>query len=317
MATYDPAKLLGRLLNEDGEREWLEYKVNNSNVQLIGEYVSALANSAMLANRDRAFLVFGIEDKSKRRIGTTIKLHELKKGAENFPNWISRLLEPKIILEFLDFEVDGLNFSIITIEPSYDRPVAFSGAEYIRIGENKRKLKEFPHHERSLWLATGRRKFEHAIAMPNQSEDEVLVLLDVAAFYNLSDEPMPNNGAEIMRRFLSVGFLADNMEGYYDITNLGAILLAKELSNFPSIAGKSVRIVRYEGTDKQRSNLEQEGIRGYAVGFSTMIRFIMRRIPHERGISGRRSTHCLSLPGDVHSRGDRECTYPPGFYNSW
>src|SRR4051794_34666829 len=115
MATYDPVKLLSRLLGDESECEWIEYKTNNDDVQLIGEYVSALANSAMLANRDRAFLVYGIEDKTKRRVGTKVKLNDLKKGGENFTNWVSRLIEPRIILECLDFETEGLRFSILTI----------------------------------------------------------------------------------------------------------------------------------------------------------------------------------------------------------
>ncbi len=44
------------------ESEWVEFKVDNTNPQIIGEYVSALSNSANLENREYAYLVFGIED---------------------------------------------------------------------------------------------------------------------------------------------------------------------------------------------------------------------------------------------------------------
>jgi hypothetical protein len=47
--------------------------------------------------------------------------------------------------------------------------VTFDGVAYIRIGENKKKLADFKEHERALWLATGRRRFEQAIAMSNAS----------------------------------------------------------------------------------------------------------------------------------------------------
>jgi predicted HTH transcriptional regulator len=168
MAINEPGKLLDRLLAESGEQMWLEFKVNNDNVEEMGEYVSALANSAMLCNRDRAFLVFGIEDKTRKKVGTNVRLGDLKKGGENFQNWISRLLEPRLLLEFVDFSYKSIPISILCIEPSYDRPVSFSGVEYIRIGQNKRKLKYFPNHERSLWLATGRRTFEHSVALSGQ-----------------------------------------------------------------------------------------------------------------------------------------------------
>lgn len=71
------------------------------------------------------------------------------------------------------------------------------------------------------------------------------------------------------------------MEGRFDITNLGAILLADDITEFPSIAGKSVRVIKYVGQDKSRSEFEQEGARGYAVGFSGLMKFLMQRLPAE------------------------------------
>jgi ATP-dependent DNA helicase RecG len=65
MPIHDPRALLNRLLQEPNESAWLEFKVNNKDPREIDEYVSALANSAMLAGRDRAFLVFGVEDRTK------------------------------------------------------------------------------------------------------------------------------------------------------------------------------------------------------------------------------------------------------------
>jgi predicted HTH transcriptional regulator len=49
-----------------------------------------------------------------------------------------------------------LAYSIVAIEPSYEWPVKFAGTEFIRIGENKKKLAEFPEHERALWISTSR-----------------------------------------------------------------------------------------------------------------------------------------------------------------
>ena len=62
MPINDPCSFLHRLLREPNESSWLEFKVNNGDPREIGEYVSALANAAILAGRDRAFLVFGVRD---------------------------------------------------------------------------------------------------------------------------------------------------------------------------------------------------------------------------------------------------------------
>ncbi|NIA29712.1 MAG: hypothetical protein GWP06_07385 [Actinobacteria bacterium] len=49
------------------ENEWTEFKENYYEPQLIGEYLSALANSACLENREYAYLVFGIEKRTHNK----------------------------------------------------------------------------------------------------------------------------------------------------------------------------------------------------------------------------------------------------------
>jgi predicted HTH transcriptional regulator len=59
------------------------------------------------------------------------------------------------------------------------------------------------------------------------------------------------------------------------------------LNNFPSVARKSVRVIRYVGKDKTRSDGEIEGKRGYAIGFANLIQFIRNRVPaEERYVDG-------------------------------
>ena len=41
------------------ETEWVEFKANNSNPVEIGEYISALANSAALLDEPRAYVLWG------------------------------------------------------------------------------------------------------------------------------------------------------------------------------------------------------------------------------------------------------------------
>lgn len=291
MATSDPKALLRRLLQEPNEGQWLEFKHNNCDPDLIGRTISACSNAAMLVDRDRAFIVWGIENRTKRRLGTTIALNSLTKGNENLTNWLGRIIEPRLMMEFLDFDDQDKKFSILAIEPTYDRPVKFSGTEYIRIGENIKSLKDFPEHERALWFATGRRKFENAIALPHQNLEEVMEKLHTETYYRLRDDVIPKNPNEIIKRFVQLGYLNENMEGGYDITNLGALLFANDITLFPSISTKSVRVVKYTGKDKSISEEETEGNKGYAVGFLRMLKFIMDRLPKaERFKDGVRRT---------------------------
>jgi ATP-dependent DNA helicase RecG len=179
MPVLQACRLLERLLNEGREKSWLEFKLNNADPDDIGKYISALANSAVLHDKDRAFLVFGVEDSSLRKVGTQVKLASIKVGNEGFQNWLARLLEPSLKIEFHDFDCEGLTFSIIEIEPSYYMPVQFKGQAYIRLGEHTKKLADHPEHARSLWLATSRRSFENAIALTNVSQSDLPNVLDL------------------------------------------------------------------------------------------------------------------------------------------
>ena len=278
MATKDACALLARLLAETTEREWLEFKINNINPEEIGEYVSALANSAMLADKERGYLVYGVEDKTHKAVGTRAHLATMKgKGNEGLQNWLDRHLAPKIYLECLDFECDGLNFSIVSIEPTYDRPVTFMNKAYIRIGEHKKLLSDHYAHERSLWLATNRRKFEDGLAATHLSASEISQKLDDNTYFDLTNQPRPKDQNEIMRKYEQIGAIRQNMEGGYDILNLGAILFAKNIDDFPTVRGKTVRVIRYKGNNKKSSEPEQVGQLGYAVGFKGLIRHIMSR----------------------------------------
>ena len=127
MKTNDPTALLRRLLRERSETEWLEFKHNNCDLDEIGQCISACANSAMLVEKDRAFIIFGVEDKTRRRLGTTVRLYNLRKGGENFENWINRVVEPRLMIELLDFQHQGLSFAIIAIEPTWLIPLSQVG----------------------------------------------------------------------------------------------------------------------------------------------------------------------------------------------
>lgn len=53
MNTAELTALLDRLRAEPREAEWLEFKSNRYDAQVLGEYLSALANSACLLGKPR------------------------------------------------------------------------------------------------------------------------------------------------------------------------------------------------------------------------------------------------------------------------
>lgn len=127
MTIKNAIALFERLSSEQAEYAWLEFKENNKDPELVGKLISSCANGAILAGREKAFIVYGINDKTKEKVGTTEKLSDKKVSSENFIQWLSNRIEPRLLIEYEDFEYDGKLFSIIAIEPTYDRPVRFHG----------------------------------------------------------------------------------------------------------------------------------------------------------------------------------------------
>jgi ATP-dependent DNA helicase RecG len=150
--TAELTALLDRLRAEPREAEWLEFKANRYESQLLGEYLSALANSACLLGKPRAYLVFGIEDGTHAVVGTTFDPHAEKgKGEQLLPLWLSVGLHPNVGFEIHPFTYKGARVVLFEVHPAFDRPVAFNGAAYVRDGTSKTELRKYPEKERAIW----------------------------------------------------------------------------------------------------------------------------------------------------------------------
>lgn len=152
MNTAELVALLDRLRAEPRETEWLEFKANRYEPQVLGEYLSALANSACLLGMPRGYLVFGIEDGSHAVIGTTFDpLAEKGKGEQLLPLWLSLGLQPNVGFEIYPFSYHGQRVVLFEVHPAFDRPVKFYGTAYVRDGTSKTELAKYPEKERAIW----------------------------------------------------------------------------------------------------------------------------------------------------------------------
>lgn len=145
---------------------------------MIGEYISALSNTAALEGKKDAYLVWGVEDDTHKIIGTTFRPSEAKKGNEELESWLLRLLSPRIMFRFFELETEHGFVVILQIERATSKPVQFSGQEFIRIGSYKKNLKEFPEKERELWRVFDKTPYEDLISLQNVPESKVLSYLD-------------------------------------------------------------------------------------------------------------------------------------------
>ena len=74
-------------------------------------------------------------------------------------------------------------------------------------------------------------------------------------------------------------FIKKNENRKWDITNLGAILFAKNLNDFKNIKRKSIRVIQYDGKNKLKTIREEVGDKGYAIIFEGIIKYINTIIP--------------------------------------
>lgn len=283
MTTDRSPEYLISLLNElrrlPRETEWVEFKLNDAQPEDIGEYLSALANSAALCGKAFAYLVWGIEDSSHDIVGTKFSPATARVGNEELESWLLRLLSPKIHFRFFEFELNEASIVLLEIGRAFRHPVQFKGHEFIRVGSYKKRLKEFAEKERELWRIFDQTPFEKLVAAEELATEDVLRLLDYSAYFDLMKIPLPEARDGILQSLAADELIVRMESGKWNITNLGAILLAKKLGDFHSLKRKAVRVIVYKGNGRVETIREKEGTKGYATGFEGLIGFINGLIP--------------------------------------
>lgn len=273
------ASLVTELCKQPRETEWLEFKTNNSEPAEIGEYLSALSNSAALAGKATGYLIWGIDDATHGVVGTSFQPHQRKIGGEELESWLLRMLTPKIHFTFYEVQLEGHAVVVLEIERAFRHPVRFQSEEFIRVGSYKKKLKDFPQKERELWRIFDQTPFEEGLAAEDLSPDEVLRLLDYPAYFDLLKLPLPSDKNGILSSLQEDDLIMLSATGSWHITNLGAILFAKRLKDFAKLRRKAIRVIQYRDNSRLYTIREQEGGRGYANGFEGLIEFINNLLP--------------------------------------
>ncbi len=200
VTSADFEKLVRSLTALPGECEWVEFKHNNEDPQELGEYLSALANSAALHGKHAGYILWGVQDVTQALIGTAFKPRQKKIGNAELENWLAVHLEPRIDFTIHEGAIGGISCVVFEVQPATHRPVAFKDVEYVRVGSYKKKLKEHPEKERLLWKLFNEVQFEKGIASAGVSGEEVLSTLDYAEYFRMMDMPLPEKRAGILKR---------------------------------------------------------------------------------------------------------------------
>jgi predicted HTH transcriptional regulator len=267
-----------------GETSWVEFKENNDNPQELGEYIACLANSAALANQEAGYLLFGVADSDHTVVGTRVHLTTKKVGNEDLEPWLVRPLDPQVNFAWSEVHLDGGRVVIVRIERARSCPVKFKGEAFIRVGSYKKKLKDHSDHERRLWRTVDSYSFEDGSAQEDLSTDEVVRAIDSPGFFELSETPLPESRTGVLETLLAHDVIRHDVENQWQITNVGALLYARDLAAFRKLARKAIRIVQYEGTSRVSTQRERAEPLGYAVGFKGLIGYVRGLLPNSEVI---------------------------------
>lgn len=278
MTNHELEILIKELSALPKECEWVEFKVNNSNPQEIGEYISALSNSACYYKQAFAYLVYGIEDATHRLVGTDFHPLAEKKGNQELENWLASQLNPKIDLNIFEADIHESHFAVFKIQATRNTPVSFKGEYFIRIGSYKKKLDDHPERERQIWKVENNTVFENETAMASATEDDILRLIDYPSFFDMLKLPLPDNRKGIIDRMLQEKIIGQYGKGFH-IKNIGALLFAKDIDQFENLSRKALRVIFYSGNNRINTIKEQLGKRGYASGFEGLIKYLDDNLP--------------------------------------
>lgn len=296
MENRDSEKLL-KLLTKN-EDEIIEYKVNNNDHERIGKYISALANSSAILNRQFSYLIWGIDDDSKEIVGTKFYPKTEKHGGEPFITWLERMLDPRITIRFEEYDIDQNHVVVLVIHMNAGRPVAFGGDRYIRSGSSLKNLKDYPEKERELWKSFEARSFEKEYAKTACTFDEIKELLDVNSYLKMLGHFVGSTDEEIITHMINDGIVEPSGKTF-NLTNMGAFTFAKNLKNFENLSSHALRVIRYDGNNKLSAVADNTASKGVAVGFDGLLKFINSHLP--------RKPETLKENGQITSDTD----YPP------
>ena len=294
MNESDLKKLLEELVQQPQESEWVEFKHNFHSPEEIGERISALSNSACIMNQDFGYLVFGIEDTTHNILGTSFKAKSHKKGNEELEMWLVTRLKPRIDFQIYEFDYDSKHISLFVIPAAKTQPIEFFHQAYIRVGSYTKKLNDFPEKQAKIWRNSGK-PFEMEIAKEGLSVSDVIKYLSTETYFDLLKIPYQTKKKGVIEKLMEDNIIV-KVHSKYAITNLGALLFAKELKDFETVERKSVRVIVYKGTNKVETVREQIGAKGYALGFEGMVTWINGQLPANEEIGKALRTESRMYP---------------------
>ena len=255
-------------VREDEHLEFKEAKQQYDTTKLLRYCVA-------LANEGGGHLVLGVTDKRPRQVVGTLAF-------QNSGDIKARILDAlHFRVEITELTHPDGRVLVFEIPPRpAGTPLHYEGAYLMRAGE---ELVPMTADQLRRIMAEGGPDWFEQAAREHVSADEVVALLDTQSFFELFRLPYPTSRDGVLARLAQEQLIIAQEACGWLITNLAAILLAKRLDAFsPELARKAPRVVIYEGLNKLVTREDKPGVKGYAVGFESLVDFVHSAAPLNR-----------------------------------
>lgn len=254
-------KMLNHWLVTSREDEHIDFKEAKNQY----DHEKLMRYCVAFSNEKGGHLVLGVTDKIPRKVvGTNAFL--------NIGDIKSKILDTLNIRVDV-YELMHPDGRVLVFEvPSrpIGHPLELAGTYYMRSGEG---LVAMTADQLRKIFAEGKSAFLDDNATSKLSADEVVAALDIQSFFDLMKLPLPATRDAILERLISEKLVRFN-NGNFFITNLGGILLAKDLRHFDSLQRKSIRVIKYRSNNKLETERDHIIYKGYASGFEDLVDYI-------------------------------------------
>ncbi|MBR5444447.1 MAG: putative DNA binding domain-containing protein [Paludibacteraceae bacterium] len=217
-------------------------------------------------------LVFGVNNDATLFSVTKEECDEI---IQRLGNIAKNNLSVAITIEHWTTDYKGHSLLFIHIPEQIDKPTHLRGKEiwdsYTRSAGQTVKMSR--SQIKSLIADSQGLSFEQRIAKENVTTDELLELLDYSKYFEMSNKEIPKDKTTIAKRLEEFDLCIQNGDTWH-ITNMGAVLFAKDISKFDGLQTHSVIVRKYVGSNNRELLSEQVGKMGYVVGFEGLVEYI-------------------------------------------
>jgi len=241
----------------------------------LAQHLCAFSNQ-----QEGGFFVFGVNNDASLFSVTKEQADEIVRTLGNIA---LNNLSQSVQIQHHTVEYNGNILLFIYIPEQTEKPVYLRGKtiydSYYRSAGQTVKMSR--QEVKQLIAESQGLLFHEQTALERVSDADVLKLLDYDCYFQLTNRSLPENRSGILDVLDDEGFIIKQVDDCWKITNLGALLFARDLTRFKGLESKTLRIILYTGKSRIEAHPELNFKEGYACGFEHFIQFIMERTSFE------------------------------------